>query len=176
MPTHEPRPSPSPQPVFPTSGRELLGVDDLGCVLVAGAELDTASDHRESPPGREQEERQPINAPVNPQHPGTRQRSAQGRGAPPRRLQPTPRGASPTGAPLSWRLSEPRRSAPLLLGGSWPPHPPGPAGPRALRGGLSLHAPPLYAKSVRASEPSQSKECWSGSRRQNKQVQPAGAP
>lgn len=35
----------------PTSGGQLLGVDDLGGVLVAGAELDAASDDRESPPG-----------------------------------------------------------------------------------------------------------------------------
>lgn len=54
----------------PTSGRQLLGIDDFGCILMAGTELDTASDHRESPPGKDVEqeidtrrerEREPIN-------------------------------------------------------------------------------------------------------------------
>lgn len=43
-PTHKPLPC-------PTSGRQLLGINDLGCILMAGTELDTASDHRESPSG-----------------------------------------------------------------------------------------------------------------------------
>lgn len=49
-------PGPRTRPV-PTSGRQLLRVDDLGRILMASAELDTAPDHRESPPGEEMGDR-----------------------------------------------------------------------------------------------------------------------
>ena len=58
LPPHlgPPLPCPCAQPSAhgpPTSGRQLLGVDDLGCVLMAGTELDTASHHGECTPGRQ---------------------------------------------------------------------------------------------------------------------------
>lgn len=42
---------PPPECVL-TSGRELFGVDDLGGVLLTGAEFDAAAHHGEGSPGK----------------------------------------------------------------------------------------------------------------------------